>query len=144
MQVKKRALLNQTNKKPRPKLLTGLCIVSAVSGALWIIMLVALIFYSLKGSIPSGLFPGLAAGYPEAGMLFMAALILLALLGLIGIFMMWQINKTGFYLYSIVKTLIYFLPVVFIGSTHLTYMGLFLTSISIILYGIIFTSLIEK
>lgn len=107
-------------------------------------MLVALNFFSLKGSIPSGLFPGLAAEYPEAGMLFMAALILLAMLGLIGIFMMWQMNKVGFYLYSAVKTLIYFLPVVCISINHLTYPGLFLTSISIILYGIIFTSQIKQ
>ena len=102
-------------------------------------MLVALIIFSLKGSIPAGLFPGLAAGYPEAGMMFMAALILLALLSLRGVFMMWQLNKAGFYLYSSAKTLIYFLPVAFIGSNHLTYPGLILTATAIVLFGIIFT-----
>ena len=106
-------------------------------------MLVALIIFSLRGNIPSGLFPGLAAGYPEAGMFFMAALILLAVLGLTGVFMMWQMKKSGFYLYCTAKTLIYFLPVVFIGSNHLTYPGLILTSTAIVLYGIIFTGKIN-
>jgi CHASE2 domain-containing sensor protein len=77
-------------------------------------------------------------------MLFMAALILLALLGLTGVFMMWQMNKAGLYLYAIVKSLIYFLPVVFIGYNHLTFPGLILTSILIIAYGIIFTGLSEN
>jgi cytochrome b subunit of formate dehydrogenase len=102
-------------------------------------MLVALIVFSLNGSIPSGLFPGLSAGYPEAGMLFMAALILLAILAISGVFMMWQLKKVGFYLYSLAKMLIYFLPVVVIGSNHLTYPGLVLTSTLIVLYGILFS-----
>lgn len=135
--------MNPAGKKPRPILLTWLCIISCVSGSLWILMLVALIFYSLNGSIPPGLFPGLSSGYPEAGMLFMVALILLALLGLMGVLMMWQQMKTGFYLYSMAKTLIYFLPVAFIGMDHLTFPGLILTAIIIIIYGIIFTGYVK-
>jgi hypothetical protein len=89
------------------------------------------------------LFPGLAVEYPEAGMMFMAALILLALLGLTGVFMMWQLKKAGFYLYSAVKTLIYFFPVVFIGTNHLNYPGLILTSFLIIMFGTIFTGIVK-
>jgi len=77
------------DKKPRPKILTWLCIGSAVCGVLWIIMLVALIIFSLKGQVPSGLFPGLAVEYLQAGYLIMCSLILLAILGLAGVFMMW-------------------------------------------------------
>lgn len=129
--------------KSRPKLLTWLCIGSAVSGSLWIIMLLALIIFSQKGQVPSGMFPGLAVGYSKAGYMFMAALILLAMLGLTGVFMMWQLRKTGFYLYTIVKTMIYFLPVTIIGLKHLTFPGLVLTSALIIVYGIIFTGIVK-
>ena len=129
-----------TETKSRPKLLTWLCLGSAIFGTFWIIMLVTLIILSLKGQLPSGLFPGLAIGYLQAGYLFMCALILLALLGLAGVFMMWQQKKAGFYLYTTVKTMIYFLPVLIIGNNHLTYPGLILTSITIIMYGTIFTA----
>jgi len=131
--------LNQTFKKSRTKLLTWLCIVSAISGLFWIIMLLALIIFSLKGRVPAGLFPGLAAEYTQAGYLFMVALILLTVLGLSGIRMMWQLKKSGFYLYTTTKILVYFLPVVFIGYNHLTFIGLATTSIFIILFGTFFT-----
>lgn len=106
-------------------------------------MLLALIIFSLEGQVPSGLFPGLAVGYTKAGYLFMAALILLAMLGLAGVFMMWQLKMAGFYLYSTVKILIYFLPVTIIGLKHLTFPGLVLTSALIIVYGIIFTGIVK-
>ena len=102
-----------------------------------------MIILSQKGQVPSGMFPGLAVGYTKAGYMFMAALILLAMLGLTGVFMMWQLRKTGFYLYTIVKTLIYFLPVTIIGLKHLTFPGLVLTSALIIVYGIIFTGIVK-
>jgi hypothetical protein len=128
-----------TDKPPRTKLLTWLCIGSAISGLFWIIMLLALIIFSLKGRVPAGLFPGLAVEYTQAGYLFMVALILLTVLGLSGIRMMWQLKKLGFYLYTTAKILVYFLPVVFIGYNHLTFIGLATTSIFIILFGTFFT-----
>jgi len=125
-------------KKSRPKLLSWLCIGSAVFGSFWIVMLVALIVYSLTGQVPKGVFPGIAVEYLQAGNLFMLSLILAAALGLTGVFMMWKMKRTGFYLYSAMKTIIYFLPVTFIGSSHLNYPGLVLTSVPIVVYGIIF------
>lgn len=131
--------MNTADKQSRPGILTWLCIGSAISGLSWILMLVALIIFSLKNQFPSGLFPGLAVEYLQAGYLFICVLILSAFAGLAGVFMMWQLRKSGFYLYVLVKTLIYFLPVVIIGPKHLTFPGLVLTSAMILLYGIIFT-----
>jgi hypothetical protein len=94
--------------------------------------------YSLKGEIPAGIFPGLATDYVKAGYLFMFALILLTILDLTGVFLMWKCKKAGFYLYSSAKTIIYFMPVAFIGNNHLTFPGLIVTSFLIIIYGILF------
>ena len=131
--------------KIRPKLLTWLCIGSASFGILWIVMFLVMIAYSVKRNVPSGIFPGLAIEYLHAGYLFIAVEIFLTLLGITAVILMWQLKRTGFYLYAVIKTLIYFLPVVFIGSNHLTFPGLILTSILIIIYGVIFAgSSIEK
>lgn len=130
--------------KSRPQILTWLCIGSFISGSAWIIMLLALILYSLSGEIPAGLFPGLSVEYVKAGHIFILIQIILALLALTGVFMMWKLKKTGFYLYSAMKAIIYFLPVLFIGTSHLTFPGLILTSLLIIMYGIIFTRRVVK
>jgi hypothetical protein len=130
--------------KSRPKLLSWLCIGSGIFGISWIIMLLAMIMYSLKGEIPSGLFPGLAIGYLKSGYLLMTALILLTILDLTGVFLMWKCKKSGFYLYSTAKTIIYFLPVAFIGNNHLTFPGLIITSILILLYGTLFFDSFKK
>lgn len=133
-----------SEKEVRPKLLIWLCVGSAISGFLWIVMLVTLSILSVKGQVPSGLFPGLAVGYLQAGYLFMSVLILLATLGLTGVLMMWQLKKTGFYLYAAAKIVLYFLPVLFISSNHLTLPGLVTTSVPIILYGTLFTGALKN
>jgi len=133
--------MNSAEEKSRPKLLTLLCIGSFVSGSLWSIMLLSLIIFSLKGRIPEGLFPGLAIGYIQAGYLFTVALILLTILCLAGVYLMWQLNRTGFYLYATGKAAIYYLPVIVIGNSHLTFIGLSITSAVIIMYGAQFISL---
>jgi hypothetical protein len=132
--------MNPVENRSRPKLLTWLCIGSATFGSLWIIMLLALIVFSASGNIPAGLFPGLAVGYMQAGYSFMIAMILLALLGLTGVYLMWHLNSAGFYLYSSVKAAIYYLPVIVLGNNNLTFVGLFITSALIILYGLQFMS----
>jgi hypothetical protein len=124
--------------RSRPKLLSWLCIGSGIFGISWIIMLLTMIMFSLNGEIPPGLFPGLAMEYLQAGYIFMTSLIMLTILDLTGVFLMWKRNKAGFYLYSSTKTIIYFLPVAFIGNNHLTFPGLIVTSILIILYGTLF------
>jgi hypothetical protein len=129
--------MNSRNKIIRPKLLTWLCIGSGTFGIMWVIMLLAIMIFNHNGNIPSGLFPGIAVDYMNAGYVFMIAEIVLLLFGLIGVIMMWHLRKSGFYLYASMKVITYFLPVIFIGSNHLTYPGLIITSIFIVLYGVV-------
>lgn len=107
-------------------------------------MFFVLVLYSVKGDVPPGIFPGLVIEYLQAGYLFIGVEIVLATLGLAGIYMMWKQRKAGLYLYASVKAINYFIPVVFIGSNHLTYPGLILSSTLIILYGALITRPIKK
>lgn len=131
--------MNPTEKKSRPDILTWLCIGSSVFGVLWILMFLAMIIYSVRGDVPSGLFPGIAIEYLHEGYFFLTVVLFLTAVGITGVFLMWQMKKTGFYLYATVKAVIYFLPVLFIGSNQLNFPGLLITSIMITWYGIIFS-----
>ncbi len=127
--------------KIRPQFLTFLCIGSAAFGFLWIIMFLTLIVYSsFNKNVPSALFPGIVIEYLHAGYAFVIAEIVLTAIGLTGVFLMWRLKKGGFYLYAVIKALTYFLPVIYIGSHHLTFPGLFITSIFIIMYGVSFST----
>lgn len=132
---------NTTTPNTRPQILTWLCLASFIAGSLWIIMLLALSILSFTDNLKHGLFPGLSIEYLHTGYLFISVLIVLTLIGIIGVVKMWQLKKYGFYLYAAAKTLIYFLPVLFIGFNHLTYPGLLITSVFIIAYGVLFTNL---
>jgi len=136
--------MNSLKTKTRPDLLTWLCIGSASFGVLWIIMFVVLVIFSIRGNVPPGLFPGIVIEYLQAGYLFISAEILLTAIGLVGIVLMWYMKKSGLYLYAVMKALIYFLPVLFIGSNHLTFLGLILPAILIVMYGIIFSDSVKK
>ncbi|MDO9255233.1 MAG: hypothetical protein Q7U54_06955 [Bacteroidales bacterium] len=107
-------------------------------------MFLFLITCSVRGNVPAGIFPGLVIEYLKAGYLFISAEIFLTVFGISGVFLMWQMKKSGFYLYALMKVLIYFLPVVFIGNNHLTYPGLAISSILILVYGIIITGTVKK
>lgn len=136
--------MEKPETKSRPVLLTWLCIGSASFGILWIIMFLALIAFSVRGNVPAGLFPGLVVEYLQAGYLFISAEILFTGFGITGVILMWRMKQSGFYLYAIMKVLIYFLPVVFIGNNHLMYPGLALSFIFIFAYGIIITAALKK
>jgi len=136
--------MNPTKKRSRPQLLTWLCIGSAIGGLSWIIMLLVLLIYSVNGNIPAGLFPGLAVEYLHAGNTLTVILMLLASLGLAGVYLMWQEQKTGFYLYTAAKVSIYYLPAMCIGNNHLSFIGLFFTSTLIIMYGVQFMNIRKK
>jgi hypothetical protein len=103
-------------------------------------MLLVILISDLAGNVSTRFFPGIAIEYLQAGYLFLVAEILLTAIGIFAVVMMWRMQKTGFYLYAAIKTIIYFLPVVFIGNNHLTFPGLIITSILIFIYGIIFSS----
>lgn len=132
--------MHSTINKNRPSLLTWLCVGSGFVGFMWIIMFIAIMIYNYKGNIPSGLFPGIVVEYMNAGYVFMLTEIFLTLLGLTGVLLMWQLKKSGLYIYALMKITSYFLPVIFIGINHLTFPGLILTSILIVLYGVVLTN----
>ena len=133
-----------TEHKKRPFLLTWLCTGSVIFGISWIIMFVVLIIFSLQGPLPEGLFPGKAIEYHAAGNGFIVAEILLTAFGLAAVAMMWNLKKTGFYLYSFVKILVYFLPVAMLGNNHLAFFPLAVTSTLIVGYGISFKGIGNK
>ncbi len=129
----------------RPRFLTYLCLGSFTVGSLWIIMFLTLIIQSeFFDQSQTSLFPGIALDYYRAGIGFIIAEIVLLALGLKAVFMMWKMNKHGFYLYLLVKTTLYFLPVIVIGYSHLYFLSLILTAILIIMYGVHFTKRPEQ
>jgi hypothetical protein len=128
----------------RPFLLTCLCIVSGITGTAWICMFIALIIYTVKGAVPEQLFPGNSLIYLKAGTGFVLAEILLTVCSLTGVFLIWKTRMGGFYLYSISKVILYFLPVAFIGSDHLAFFPLAVTSVTIVAYGILTGSFKKK
>ena len=130
--------MNIVDPEKRPQLLTLLCTGSLTFGILWIIMLLALIFFDQAGNASSRLFPGIAIEYLHSGYLFIIAEILLTAVGLFAVVMMWRMQKTGFYLYAITKAAIYFLPVLAISWHYLTFPALLITSVLITAYGINF------
>jgi hypothetical protein len=136
--------MNTYEPKTHPSLLTWMCIASLVAGVSWIAMYLALITFSITGNIPDGLFPGIVIEYLHAGYIFITAQILLSVIGISGVIMMWRMKKTGFYLYTIIKIIGYFLPVIVIGSKHLAFPGLLLTSVFITMYGGLFHCYPEK
>jgi len=132
--------MSSPENKTRPHLLTWLCIFSFTTGVLTISMYLAIMIFSFNGVIPARLFPGLVLEYMHTGYLFILAMIVLAALGLTGVIMMWYLIKSGLYVYSSSKILTYFLPVLYIGNSHLTYPGLILTSFFIIFFGVALTN----
>ncbi len=118
-------------------MLTLLSAGSFIFGIGWIGMFFTLILYSFKGDVPQHLFPGIVIEYLQAGYFFILVEILLAAMGLAGVVLMWKMKKTGFYLYAISKILVYFLPVLWISTSHLTYPALVINSILITAYGVL-------
>jgi hypothetical protein len=86
----------------------------------------------------------LVTEYFKAGNLFIIIELFLSFIGITGVLMMWQMKNTGFYIYTVAKSVLYFLPAFVIGFQHLTFLGLLLTSVMIIGYGTVFTKLKER
>jgi hypothetical protein len=107
-------------------------------------MFIVLMAYSLNGTVPSAVFPGLIVEYLQVGYFFVIAEIVLTIIGLTAVYLMWQMKKTGFYLYALIKTMVYFMPVMVIGSNHMHFPGLALTAVMIFLYGIQFSNSSEN
>ncbi len=67
-------------------------------------------------------------------------IVILSIVALLGVIMMWQLKKAGFYLYAAARVLIILVPFVFIGYNLISILmfsgGLVFASLFIILYGI--------
>jgi hypothetical protein len=66
--------------------------------------------------------------------------LLSSILGLVGVWMMWNLRKNGFYIYVLSSVLGLFLPYIFLGFSMVGLMGLgfigFITVLFIVLYAI--------
>jgi hypothetical protein len=128
----------------RPKFLTWLSIGSIVVGVLWVIMYIALILSKLYGKVDPYLFPGIVIEYSKVGYSFLLAEILFTLFGLAGVIMMRKMKIAGLYIYAFAKVILFFLPVVFIGSSQLSFPILVITSVLITAYGVMLTGIHKK
>jgi hypothetical protein len=128
----------------RPKFLTWLSIGSIVVGVLWVIMYIVLIISKLYGKVDPYLFPGIVIEYSKDGYSFLVAEILFTLLGLAGVIMMRKMKIAGLYIYAFAKVILFFLPVVFIGSSQLSFPILVITSVLITAYGVMLTGIHKK
>jgi hypothetical protein len=65
--------------------------------------------------------------------------IISSVIALAGVIMMWRLIKTGFYIYTVIKILDVFVPIIFIGfnfvSLFIALIGLFTSAIFITLYA---------
>ncbi len=61
-------------------------------------------------------------------------IVLLSVIALLGVIMMWQLRKSGFYVYAAARSLIAFVPFIFIGYNMVSLIWF----ISSILFGILF------
>jgi len=126
-----------SGNRTRVILLKGLCLISGFSGLAWITMLAFILVYQNELNIVKGKVPALTLDYLNGGNYFILVLILLQAGAITGLALMWKHKKSGFYIYSILKALLFFLPAVIIGNAHLNFPGLFLTSTPILLFGIL-------
>jgi hypothetical protein len=66
--------------------------------------------------------------------------LVLAIVALVGVIMMWNLKKTGFWLYSGSKVVMAIFPMILIGANFLTSMmlatGLFVAALFITMYGL--------
>jgi len=148
----------QQNQKTRPTLLTVIGILSFIG--LGYRILTGLINAAL-GSATSSIAPFLSdvfenevdlSDVPESMQGFIASIfdavtklltnvtgiyltvVLLSVIALLGVIMMWQLRRSGFYMYAASRSLIAFVPFIFIGYNLVS----LLWFISSIIFGILF------
>lgn len=155
----------QTQKQARPTFLTVVCIISFVGLGLSIMNNLGNIGF---GAFGSAVYPFIQDAFEQAlnevdasdpgatifvEQIFNAVLELLEILpilasitlaltivALIGVIMMWNLNKTGFYLYSGSKVVIIFIPMILMGanfiSTMIVISGIFFAGLFITMYAL--------
>jgi hypothetical protein len=64
--------------------------------------------------------------------------LLLSVIALFGVIMMWQLKKTGFYLYTGAKIFILLIPLIFLGLNFITFIAVTSTGMFAIVFIILF------
>ncbi len=156
---------NQTQTQARPTFLTVICIISFVGLGMSVISnLVNLAF----GAFSSAVYPLVQSGFEDAlneidaadpaasalvEQIFNSILKLfevmpiiagiglaLTIIALIGVIMMWNLKKTGFYMYSGAKVIMIFVPMILVGVNIITSIiaisGFFVAALFITMYGL--------
>jgi hypothetical protein len=123
-------------KERRPHVLSLLCIITFTFGIFRIIVFSAdaymLSLSSDKSSYSNLLkiLTGIAS--PAHALIF----ILITILAILGAWLMWKLNKRGFYLYTSAAILAYIFPAIIAGNEMMTIQRLFFSSTFILFYGI--------
>lgn len=106
------------------------CSLSIIAGGFWIIILLMSLFgYEIHST------PSLFADQQDYASIHLLSLIVLHLLSVSGAFVMWNLNKKGFYLYFTAQFLLFNYPLLFTGSESFDLNELFFTTLFILFYG---------
>jgi hypothetical protein len=122
-------------QQQRPTLLTVLCILTFIGSglSLLIYLLAALLFGAMVDMLQS--IPGFAA-LASGGMVMFILLFVLAFVSLFGAIKMWSLKKVGFYMYTAAQILMIIVPLVFLEGAQIGILGIVITILFIILYGL--------
>jgi len=128
---------NDSSSPERPTILSILCIITFAFGIFKIILFswaaIFLINYTYKCSGLTGMLNALISiKTPVYALVWIAV----TLISLIGTWLMWRMQKAGFYLYFFSATLAYVLPASIAGTEMMTIQRLVFSSIFIFFYGI--------
>jgi len=130
-------LTNNSKQKPRPELLSVLCILTFIGSGLAVFSNL-FIFMSFDEVLT--IMEDYELGLPEFEMImsggkrfFITGFILYSI-SLIGAIQMWKLRKIGFHLYTVAQIFILLLPVVFIQAYQFSVISLLLTIAFILAY----------
>ncbi len=93
---------------------------------------------SLRGLI-EGIFDSVTKFMENVTGIYLS-IVLLAIIALVGVILMWQLKKTGFYLYTVARICILLIPVIFLGYNIISMIwlssGVIFAAVFIILYSL--------
>lgn len=120
----------------RPVVLSLLCMITFVVGSLKLVLFLLAAFRSIpdySGKNINGLlnlFLGINSTF------YLTAWIALTVVTMTGAALMWNLKKSGFYIYVLAVCFTYLLPAISSGAEMMTLQRLFITSVFIFFYGI--------
>lgn len=158
---------NQSERTPseRPVFLTVLCVLSFINGGINILFNVPSLFLSgfvenyvdftkQVPAVPKDAPPFLAvwmndlSGMPERleqnFTQIILSTILLAILSVTGVWLMWNLKKTGFLFYVTAQTLWTVLPLIFLGSNPIIILSAFAGGIFTIAFVILYATQLKR